>query len=91
MSQALQAIRDGQALGRIVRSTEPADALTALVQRCFATGPMCAAPVEGSDGILVGGVIVVRGEHEFNVVRAFLQAHCQAPAASLPQAQRSEA
>jgi hypothetical protein len=52
------------------------ETVTQFTARCFATGPMCASPIEASDGILIGGVIVVRGEHEFGIVKAFLQAHC---------------
>lgn len=35
--------------------------------------PMRAVAIEGSDGIICGGVIIVRGEREFDILCAFLK------------------
>jgi glutaredoxin-related protein len=52
------------------------DPFVAQIVREFKANPWCAMPLESSDGQLVGGLIIVRGEHEFGVLKAFLRSHC---------------
>ena len=72
-------------------ATGPADTLTAMIDRCFREESwMVCAPVEANDGILIGGLIVVRGEREYELLKAFLRSHCKAPEAVLPVLEKTD-
>lgn len=51
--------------------------LEALVSDSFKRSAMRPVKLEGKDGILVGGIIIVRGEREFDLLCAFINQHAR--------------
>lgn len=64
----------------------PEEQFTDSIVQALRKNPITPMALESKDGAIVGGLIIVRGEHEFGVLKAFLQARC----GNAAQAQFSE-
>jgi hypothetical protein len=91
MSAVSQALKLAAELREHEEGTEhrPRCTLTEFVDRCFAQGTISCAPWEDR-GQMTGGILVIKGEHEYGVVRAFLQNHCGTAEPALPQLEPTE-
>lgn len=88
-SAAARAVQDGLMLGKIVRSTPVNPAQQTLEELLWSQAQvMRAIEVESTDGVRIGGVILVRDERTFDLLCQFLTKAKAQP--TLPGAVRTE-